>query len=56
MVNPPMVKVAYVQCIVRLKAVCVHHTVGLNLLFDDRQKRFCFRIGDDGRVDLSSPF
>ena len=55
-VNSPMMKVAYAQCIVSLKAVCVNHTVGLNILFEDRQKRFCFSIGDDGRVELYIQF
>ena len=30
-----MMKVTHVQCIVRLKAVCVTHTLGLNLLLDN---------------------
>jgi len=50
-----MMKVTHVQCIIRLKAVCVQLTLGVDLLFDDLQKRFCFRIEDDGRVDLSTP-
>jgi len=50
-----VMKVAHIQCIERLEGVGVHHTVRLNLLFNDRQKRLGFRIGDDGRVDLSTP-
>mgnify|MGYP001572308428 FL=1 len=51
-----MVKVAHVQCIVRLEGVGVHHTVRLDLFLDDRQKGLGFGVGDDGRVDLSTPF
>jgi hypothetical protein len=51
-----MMKVAHVQCILRLKVVCVNHIVGLKILFDDREKRFCLSIVDDGRAELSTPF
>ena len=48
MIDSPMVKVAHVQCIIRLEGVSAHHIAGLNLLFNDRQKRLGFGVRNDG--------
>lgn len=52
--DPPMVKVAHVQCIVRLERLGVHHAIRLNLLFYDRQQGLCF--GVFGMIAVFRPF
>ena len=49
-------EVRYVQHVVGTKAVSVDDTVGLDLVLNDSQKRFCGRVWDHNDIDLSTSF
>ncbi len=56
MIESVMMKIAYVQRIIRLESVCVDDAVRLNLLLNDRHQCFCVGVRDYGRVNFATAF
>ena len=55
-VDPVVMKARDIQSVVGAEGVGEDDAVGADLLLDDRQKRLGPGVGNDGRVDLSTPF
>ena len=52
MVDPVLVKIAYIQGIICSEHVRVDDAIRLDALLNDGLERFCSRIGDYGRINL----
>ena len=54
-VDPQVVKVRHVERVVGLEGVGIDDGIRRDFLLDDRKKRLCFCVGDDGRKNPSMP-